>query len=73
MKAPNGRPISDEAATVAASTLAHDYVGWRMLQWLSAVARSRFDRWSTDSRAPDSFVGVASESMIEVAFAVVHV
>ena len=73
MKAPNGRPISDEAATVAASTLAHDYVGWRILQWLqrSLVPGSIGGRLT--GAAPDSFVGVASESMIEVAFVVVHV
>jgi ribulose-5-phosphate 4-epimerase/fuculose-1-phosphate aldolase len=34
VKAPNGRPISDEAAALAASTLAADSVGWRMFQWL---------------------------------------
>jgi ribulose-5-phosphate 4-epimerase/fuculose-1-phosphate aldolase len=34
VKAPNGRPISDEAAALAASTLAQDSVGWRMFQWL---------------------------------------
>jgi ribulose-5-phosphate 4-epimerase/fuculose-1-phosphate aldolase len=34
VKAPNGRPISDEAAAVAASTLAPDSVGWRMFQWV---------------------------------------
>ena len=34
VKAPNGRPISDEAAALAASTLAVDSVGWRMFQWL---------------------------------------
>src|SRR5438309_1750319 len=34
VKAPNGRPISDEAAAAAASTLAPDSVGWRMFQWL---------------------------------------
>ncbi len=48
--APNGRPISDEAAALAASTLALDPVGWRMFQWLQ---RSLFpiDRWSTEQRA----------------------
>ena len=34
VKAPNGRPISDEAAALAASTLAPAPVGWRMFQWL---------------------------------------
>jgi ribulose-5-phosphate 4-epimerase/fuculose-1-phosphate aldolase len=34
VKAPNGRPISDEAAAAAASTLAPDSVGWRMFQWV---------------------------------------
>jgi len=34
VKAPNGRAISDEAAALAASTLAPDPVGWRMFQWL---------------------------------------
>ena len=34
VKAPNGRPISDEAAAAAASTLAPDPVGWRVFQWL---------------------------------------
>ncbi len=34
VKAPNGRAISDEAAAVAASTLAPDAVGWRVFQWL---------------------------------------
>ncbi len=34
VKAPNGRAISDEAAAVAASTLAPDSVGWRVFQWL---------------------------------------
>ena len=34
VKAPNGRPISDEASAAAASTLALDPVGWRMFQWL---------------------------------------
>jgi ribulose-5-phosphate 4-epimerase/fuculose-1-phosphate aldolase len=33
VKAPHGRPISDEAAAVAATTLAPEYVGWRMFQW----------------------------------------
>ncbi|MEL6893996.1 MAG: class II aldolase/adducin family protein, partial [Actinomycetota bacterium] len=33
VKAPNGRPIGDEAARVAASTLAPDDVGWRVFQW----------------------------------------
>jgi len=34
VKAPNARPISDEATAAAASTLALDPVGWRMFQWL---------------------------------------
>jgi hypothetical protein len=34
VKAPNARPISDEAAALAASTLAAHSVGWRMFQWL---------------------------------------
>lgn len=34
VKAPEGRAISDEAAQVAASTLAPDEVGWRVFQWL---------------------------------------
>lgn len=34
VKAPAGRPISDEAAAQAASTLAPDPVGWRLFQWL---------------------------------------
>jgi len=34
VKAPNARPISDEAAALAASTLASNSVGWRMFQWL---------------------------------------
>jgi len=34
VKAPNARPISDEAAAAAASTLAPHSVGWRMFQWL---------------------------------------
>jgi hypothetical protein len=33
VKAPNARPISDEAAAAAASTLTPP-VGWRMFQWL---------------------------------------
>jgi hypothetical protein len=33
VKAPNGRPISDEAAALAASTLTSYPVGWRMFQW----------------------------------------
>jgi len=32
VKEPHGRPISDEAAALAASTLAPDSVGWRMFQ-----------------------------------------
>jgi hypothetical protein len=34
VKAPSARPISDEAAAAAASTLAPHSVGWRMFQWL---------------------------------------
>jgi ribulose-5-phosphate 4-epimerase/fuculose-1-phosphate aldolase len=34
VKAPNARPISDEAAAAAASTLAPHPVGWRMFQWV---------------------------------------
>ena len=34
VKAPDGKAISDEAAKVAASTLAPDDVGWRVFQWL---------------------------------------
>jgi len=34
VKAPNGRPISDEAAAVAAHTLAPASTGWRVFQWL---------------------------------------
>jgi hypothetical protein len=34
VKAPNARPISDEAAALAASRLAPHAVGWRMFQWL---------------------------------------
>ena len=34
VKAPNGRAISDNAAKIAATTLAPDSVGWRMFQWL---------------------------------------
>jgi len=34
VKAPAGRPISDESARVAASTLAPDETGWRVFQWL---------------------------------------
>ena len=34
VKAPNARPIFDEAAAAAASTLAPHPVGWRMFQWL---------------------------------------
>jgi ribulose-5-phosphate 4-epimerase/fuculose-1-phosphate aldolase len=34
VKAPNGKPISDESAAIAASTLAPPEVGWRMFQWL---------------------------------------
>jgi len=34
VKAPNGIAISDEAAAVAATTLAPDETGWRLFQWL---------------------------------------
>jgi hypothetical protein len=34
VKVPNARPISDEAAALAGSTLSSDSVGWRMFQWL---------------------------------------
>jgi len=34
VKAPEGRPISDEGAAVAASTLAPEPTGWRVFQWL---------------------------------------
>ncbi len=34
VKAPNGRAISDDAAKIAASTLAPDHVARRMYQWL---------------------------------------
>jgi Class II Aldolase and Adducin N-terminal domain len=34
VKAPNAHSISDEAAALAASTLALHPVGWRMFQWL---------------------------------------
>lgn len=34
VKAPNARPISDDAANIAADTLAPDSVGWRLYQWL---------------------------------------
>ncbi len=35
VKAPNGIAISDEAAKVAASTMANHEVGWRVFQWLA--------------------------------------
>jgi ribulose-5-phosphate 4-epimerase/fuculose-1-phosphate aldolase len=34
VKAPDGIPISDEAAAVAAATLAPPSTGWRLFQWL---------------------------------------
>ena len=34
VKAPNGIPISDDAAAVAAETLAPPSTGWRLFQWL---------------------------------------
>jgi hypothetical protein len=34
VKAPNGRAISDEAAAIAAETLAPASTGWRVFQWL---------------------------------------
>ena len=45
VKAPEGRAISDEAAAIAASTLAPPEVGWRMFQWLrrSLVADAAVD------------------------------
>ena len=35
VKAPNAKPISDEAAAVAASTLGVPHAGWRTFQWLA--------------------------------------
>ena len=32
--APNGKAISDEAAAIAAETMAADLTGWRVFQWL---------------------------------------
>jgi ribulose-5-phosphate 4-epimerase/fuculose-1-phosphate aldolase len=34
VKAPLGKAISDEAARIAASTLAPEHAGWRIFQWL---------------------------------------
>ena len=34
VKAPDGRPITDEAAAVAAESLQPDHVAWRVFQWL---------------------------------------
>ena len=34
VKAPAGRPISDEAAAVAAASLQPEHTGWRVFQWL---------------------------------------
>ena len=34
VKAPNGIPISDEAAAVAAASMAPEHVGFRVFQWL---------------------------------------
>lgn len=34
VKAPNGKAISDQAAAVAASTLAPEHTAWRVFQWL---------------------------------------
>jgi len=34
VKAPNGRAISDEAAAIAADTMAGELTGWRVFQWL---------------------------------------
>ncbi len=34
VKAPNGRAISDEAAQIAAESLAAEHTGWRVFQWL---------------------------------------
>ncbi len=36
VKAPNAKPISDEAAAVAASTLGSPMAGWRIFHWLEA-------------------------------------
>ncbi|MDH3294441.1 MAG: class II aldolase/adducin family protein [Acidimicrobiia bacterium] len=36
VKAPNAKPISDEAAAVAASTVGDRHAGWRVFQWLAA-------------------------------------
>ncbi len=36
VKAPEAKPISDEAAAVAASTLGDPHAGWRVFQWLAA-------------------------------------
>ncbi len=35
VKAPNGKPISDEGAKVAAATMATADVGWRVFHWLA--------------------------------------
>jgi ribulose-5-phosphate 4-epimerase/fuculose-1-phosphate aldolase len=35
VKAPNGVPISDEAAAIAAATMAAHITGWRVFQWLA--------------------------------------
>ncbi len=50
VKAPNGRPISDEAAALAASTLAADSVGCGCSSGSSARSFP-IDRWSTEQRA----------------------
>lgn len=34
VKAPNGKAISDQAAAIAAETMAADLTGWRVFQWL---------------------------------------
>ncbi|MEZ5225215.1 MAG: hypothetical protein R2710_00670 [Acidimicrobiales bacterium] len=34
VKAPNAKPISEESARIAASTLQPAEVGWRLFQWL---------------------------------------
>ena len=57
MKAPNGRPISDEAAALAASTLAADSVGWRGCFSGFSARSFPIHRWSTD-RAPDFQQGI---------------
>ncbi|MGH6827210.1 class II aldolase/adducin family protein, partial [Methyloceanibacter sp.] len=72
VKAPNGRPISDEAAAVAASTLAPDPVGWRMFQWGPAIARSRSIGGRLNSAPGQVCRRQTDESMVEVALAIVQ-